>query len=106
MEVYFSDRKLAAVCASEREMKKRFGAERARRLATRLQQLDVADTLADLRLVTARVHELTGNRAGLIALDLDGPNRLLIEPIVDTQARPLTWDLVTAVAVIEIVDYH
>lgn len=107
MEVYFSDRKLSVACASEREMRKRYGSERARRLATRLQQLRIADTLADLRLVTARVHELTGDRVGMVALDLDGPYRLVLQPLADgVEGGPLRWDRVKAVVVIEIVDYH
>jgi toxin HigB-1 len=108
VEVYYADRRLADVCANERLMKREHGPKRAKRLAARLQQLRLADTLADMRLVTARIHELSGDRAGCIALDLDGPYRLVIEPVdwVTDGTGRLDWTAVTAVVVLEVVDYH
>jgi proteic killer suppression protein len=108
VDVYFADRQLAETCSTERELKRRFGAVRAKRIGVRLQQLRVADTLHDLRSLTARVHELRGDLAGLVALDLDGPYRLLVEPaMTDGQTDgPLDWSAVTAVVVTEITDYH
>lgn len=108
MDVFFADRKLAAVCASMAKMARAFGAVRARRVAVRLQQLRVAETLAEIRLVTGRCHELVGGRAGCLALDLDGPYRLLFEPVewVMDGNGALDWSGVRAVVVLGIVDYH
>ena len=39
-------------------MQRRVGAVRARRLALRLQQLRVVDTLADMATLTARIHKI------------------------------------------------
>lgn len=89
-------------------MTRTFGQVRARRIAVRLQQLRVAETLAEIRLVTSRCHELTADRSGQLALDLDGPYRLLFEPVewvVDGHGK-LDWTAVRAVVVLEIVDYH
>jgi proteic killer suppression protein len=108
VDVFYADRKLAAVCASMAKMTRAFGAVRARRVAMRLQQLRVAETLAELRLATGRCHELTEDRKGCVALDLDGPYRLVFEPVewvADVRGH-LDWSAVRAVVVLEIVDYH
>jgi toxin HigB-1 len=108
VEVFYADRKLAAMCASMAKMTRTFGTVRARRVAMRLQQLRVAETLAELRLATGRCHELTEDRKGCLALDLDGPYRLVFEPVewvADIRGN-LDWSAVRAVVVLEIVDYH
>jgi proteic killer suppression protein len=108
VDVYYLEHKLADVCASERAMTRAFGHIRAKRLGMRLQQLRVAETLHDLTFVTNRCHELIGDHAGTLALDLDGPYRLLFEPvtwITNSQGR-LDWSAVKAVVIIGIIDYH
>jgi proteic killer suppression protein len=108
VDVLYADRKLAALCASMAKMTRELGTVRARRVAMRLQQLRVAETLAELRLATGRCHELTEDRKGCLALDLDGPYRLVFEPVEwVTDARgTLDWSAVRAVIVLEIVNYH
>jgi len=57
----------------------------------------------------ARCHELKGNRAGQLAVSLDHPGRLIFEPTKPVPRREdggLDWTRVTAIEVIEIVDYH
>ena len=108
MEVLFSSRRLRDTCASEREMVRQFGAVRARRVALRLQQLRVAETLDDLRAMTGRCHLLGGDRSGSLALDLDGPYRLIFRPaewLEDASGR-LDWTGVKSVVVLEITNYH
>lgn len=108
MDLFFVDERLADVCASEREMKRMFGPLRARRLGVRLQQLRVAETLADLRLVTNRCHKLTRDLRGYLALDLDGPYRLLFRAL-DAEGRPTCpddWSNVRAVLIDRIENYH
>ena len=105
MEVRFADRRLRDLVASERDLVRRFGRDCARKIGQRLQQLRVAETLAELRLMAGRCHELTGDRAGCLALDLVQPLRLIFEPL-DPADGPLDWDAVIAVVVLEIVDYH
>jgi toxin HigB-1 len=108
VDVFFADRQLADVCASEKQLKKRFGAVRAKRIAMRLQQLRVADDLADLRAVTTRVHALHGDLAGMVALDLDGPYRLVVEPLwpPEHDSSAADWSTVTSVVVRDVTDYH
>ena len=108
MEVGYASQRLANTCASSKKLIREFGQVRAKRIMVRLQQLRVADTLADLRLVTTRVHELTGDLKGSIALDLDGPFRLLFEPVdwITNEQGGLDWSAVDSVVVTQVIDYH
>jgi plasmid maintenance system killer protein len=94
---------------SDRELQRRLGAERARKLRTRRSALRAAETLDDLRHAPGRCHELTGNYAGLLSLDLDGPYRLIFRPGEEVDPKPgggLDWTKVTTVVVIDVVDPH
>jgi len=57
-----------------------------------------------------RCHELTGNRKGTISIDLDGPYRLLFEPINDPLPTlpdgGLDWGGVTAIKILGVEDTH
>lgn len=110
MEVTFENGRLAARCNSEKAMVRACGPEQAKRLAHRLSQLAAAQCLEDLREAPGRCHELAGNRAGQLSLDLDGPNRLIFRPLDPSGATRdgggLSWPDVTEVVVIEIADTH
>ena len=111
MEISFRTPKLAKLCNSRKEMQRRLGAERADRLARRLQELRAGDSLEDMRtLPGARCHELSGNRKGQLAVDVGHPTRLVFEPAENPPpANPdggLDWAQVTDVVMLEIVDYH
>ena len=108
MEVGFDDVDLAKICGSEREMLRKLGTVRAKRLQVRLKQLKAAETLADLRSMPGRFHELQGDRAGQLSLDLDGPYRLLFRPVGDARHHRgggPDWSA-RAVVVVGIVDTH
>jgi proteic killer suppression protein len=56
------------------------------------------ETLADMRTMPGRRHELHGDRAGELSLDLDHPYRLLFRPMADPDRGPgggLDWAAVT-----------
>jgi proteic killer suppression protein len=57
-----------------------------------------------------RLHELSGNRAGQLSLDLDGPYRLIFAPDHNPVPRRtdggMDWNQITAVLVLEIEDTH
>lgn len=82
----------------------------AKRLRIRLDNLQAATCIEDLRHAPGRLHELSGNRAGQFALDLEHPRRLVFVP--QHNSFPLTsdggldWRQITAVEIIEITDYH
>lgn len=109
MKVSFDDAQLERMCASEKELRKQCGTVRAKKVQLRLKALRNAGSLADLRSLPGRCHELAGDRAGQLALDLDHPYRLLFRPTDATEPRPgggLDWTKVTSVTITAIVDYH
>ncbi|MCY3956092.1 MAG: hypothetical protein OXF47_08885 [Nitrospira sp.] len=82
----------------------------ARTIMTRLAVLREAPTLSMVpTLPPNRRHQLHGKRVGQYAVDLIHPYRLIFEP-VDTPARKaggeMNTDEVTAIMIIEVIDYH
>jgi proteic killer suppression protein len=62
-----------------------------------------------MRFLPGRCHELRGNLAGHLSLDLDRPYRLLFRPAEDRDVgtgRGMDWSVVSAVVVVAIVDTH
>lgn len=108
VEYAFADRRLQRACASEAKLRSEYGAERARKINQRLQQLRVAESLADLTTMPGRFHALGSDRAGCFSLDLDGPYRLIFEPGKGPEDGDDDLDLasVHSVVVLEVVDYH
>jgi proteic killer suppression protein len=111
VEFTFSSTKLAKLCSSHDQMVRQFGLQMARRLEMRLQQLEAAASLADLRqLPQVRAHELIGNRDEQISLDLVHPFRLILQVANDPVPRlvegGLDWGSVTSVTVLEVTDTH
>lgn len=111
MDIIFSTKKLEKECNDSRLLQKKHGTERAKRLRRRLDELRAANNLEEMRfLPQARAHELHGDRAGQISLDLDHPYRMIIEPAHDPipskEDGGLDWMKVTIVLILEIVDTH
>jgi plasmid maintenance system killer protein len=111
MDVYFRTSKLQKVCNTEKEMVRKLGANRARKLQIRLMELRAATHLEQIpRVPPARCHELTGDRHGQLSVDLDHPYRLIFIPANHPVPRKddggLDWALVTEIEVIEIADTH
>jgi proteic killer suppression protein len=109
LEVSFEDADLSEMCRNDRELRKRHGMIRAKKIQQRLKTLRAAETLADMRAMPGRCHELHGDRAGQLSLDVDHPYRLLFRPTADPAPGPgggLDWSAVGAVTIIGIVDTH
>src|SRR5712691_3636393 len=107
MDVAFSTAKMAKLCNSEKKLRGEFGPRMASLIEQRLMELRSADTLEDLRhLPGPRCHELTGDLAGHLAVDLVHPQRLLFvanhDPPPEREAGGLDWNAVTAVMVVGI----
>jgi len=88
-----------------------YGPDNGRRVCQRLVQLMAAENLETLRfLPQLRAHELTGDRAGQISVDVRHPHRLLFVPDHEgTPRKPdggLDWKRVTKVKILGIVDTH
>jgi proteic killer suppression protein len=62
------------------------------------------------KIVRGRCHELTGNRAGTLSLDLVHPYRLIFEPADEPVPRKpdggLDWKRVTRIRILEVADTH
>ncbi len=110
MDNVFSRPRLRKQCTEKTEMIRAFGTLRAKILRRRLDQLKAADHLGIMRRLPGRCHELTGDRKGLLSLDLDGPYRLLFEAAHDPKPQKpdgsLYWDGVTAVRISGVEDTH
>ncbi len=111
MEITFRNRKLAKTFNSADALQKAYGPRMVRTIMTRLAVLQAAPTLSMVPTVPPnRRHQLHGNRAGQFAVDLVHPHRLVFSPNHDpipVKADGGTdTDQVTAITVIEIVDYH
>lgn len=94
----------------DRLLKREFGSIRAEKIKQRLTQLKYAITLEDVRNMPGNFHELTNERKGQWACDLDQPYRLIYTP----QENPIPvndngqyiWSRIQGVEVIEIINYH
>lgn len=66
--------------------------------------------MADVRGTPGHLHRLGADRVGQYALDLRGPTRLILEPdndpLPELPAGGLDEARVTAVRIMEVVDYH
>jgi plasmid maintenance system killer protein len=93
-----------------RRLTRRHNTQRAKLIRRRLDDLRAADTLQVMRNLPGRCHELKGDRAGQLSLDLDGPYRLLFRPADEPPpTKPdggMDWTQVTAVVVLGVVDTH
>ena len=108
MEIDFRDDKLRDLCHKERVACKKLGDACARKLRSRLADLDAARVVTDL--VAGRPHPLKVDRAGQFALDLAGGIRLVFvpnhDPVPEKHDGSTDWSRVTAVCIEFIGDYH
>jgi len=110
MDITFADKKLQKIVNDDREMVKEFGKVRFEKIRKRLTQLQDAVTLESVRDLPGNYHELTGDRKGQWACDLDQPYRLIFEPhenpIPENEHGQYIWLKIEGVEIIEIVNYH
>lgn len=110
MEITFRTKKLAQTFNSASALRKAYGERMARVIMMRLAVLRDASNLSMVPVLPPnRRHQLHGKRAGQHAVDLIHPYRLIFEP-ADTLARKagceMNADEVTAITIIEVIDYH
>ena len=111
MEIRFRTRRLSRLFNSDRELRREYGAATARAIVTRLEVLNNAATLTQVSTAPPeRRHSLSGQRRGQYAVDLVHPYRLIFEPEHSPLPRQadggIDTDQVTAITIIEVVDYH
>lgn len=110
VEVYFRSRKLEKTLSDQRATDRQFG-QVGPVIRRRLAILIAADCLADVPAVPPeRRHQLANDRDEQFAIDLKHPHRLIFEvandPIPRNEDGGIDLDNVTAITVVEIIDYH
>ncbi len=111
MIISYKNRKLEKDLSDEKTLIRRYGPKQAERLKQRLFELLAAENLETLRtLPQVRAHELSGNRAGQISLDIRHPYRLLITPDYENPPRKedggFDWKKITKIQILGVVDTH
>lgn len=111
MDIIFKTKKFAKEANDYKLLQLRYGPQRAKLIRRRLDELRAATALDEIRsLPQARCHELTGDRAGQLSVDLDHPYRLLFRPCNDpVPQKPdggLDWTKVTQIEILSVEDTH
>lgn len=110
MDIVFLDERDAAKFNSLKELSRSYGAENAKRILKRLDELRAADNLEVMRTLPGRCHELKHDRAGQLAIYAKHPFRLIFKPANEPTPRKddggLDWSQVTSICILEVEDYH
>ena len=110
MDILFENEKAAALYNDHKKLVKAHNLQRAKLIRRRLDDLHAAKSLEVMRALPGRTHELKGDRALQISIDLDGPYRLIVvpahDPIPVKDDGGLDWTKVTAITIKEVVDTH
>ena len=99
MDILFENSRIKKICNNARG-----------RLKTRLDDISAAANMAIMKKLPGRLHPLKGVRKGEWAIDLEHPQRLILEPVA--APLPLSEDgwldleKISAIRILEIVDYH
>jgi plasmid maintenance system killer protein len=113
VKISFDTKKQEKVFREGRSLQAIHGDRRARLIMRRMEVLRAADCLKDFWPPNSgpeRCHELVGDRAGQLSMDLDHPYRLIFTPDHDPHpTRPeggLDWQQVTAIIIFGVEDTH
>jgi len=78
--------------------------KRANKVIQRINELIAASSLFDILMIpNARLHPLKQNRKGQLAINIDHPYRMILEP---ANGDIQNYKTITKVIIIEFVDYH
>ena len=104
MEIEFKNNKMKRTCEDYKRLILKYGNQQAEQIIKRISELDAAENLYDIsKLPQARLHPLTGNYDGYLAVDLKHPYRLILSPVNGDLSD---LESITAIKIIEIKDYH
>lgn len=111
MDITFKSNRIQKICCDGRRARRKHGAVMAHRLRQRLDDMDAAPTLEDLRPpFPGRCHELKADLAGQLSVDLEHPYRLIFRPATDPlpqlHSGGLDWSRIDAVEILRIDDTH
>ncbi|MBI1903069.1 MAG: killer suppression protein [Planctomycetia bacterium] len=110
MDVSFANSKLQKLCNSEKKLRGEYGPRMGALIQQRLADLAAAATLATMRQLPGRCHELKGDLKGHFAVDLVHPDRLVFRPFHHPLPMladgGLDWSRITSIEIVGIGDYH
>ncbi len=111
MDIAFQSRNLAKTFNSERDLTKAYGDRLAKLIMRRMAILRSALTLAMVPTSRPeRRHQLSGRRRGQFAVDLVQPYRLVFnpdnDPVPHREDGGIDTERVTAIKILEVIDYH
>ena len=108
MKIQFVDNKIRSLCEKQEVANKKLGEVCARKLRTRLSDIEAVNCVTDL--VAGNPHPLKGDRMGQFAVDLNGGYRLVFMPDHDPYPIYLDggidWSQVINVCIVYIGNYH
>lgn len=98
MDIKYKNKNLRKICTNANVARKEYGANMAKKIHQRIDELTAADCIDILiQCHIGRCHSLQGNRKGQYATDLVHPYRLIFT-LID--------DKIQVIEVQEIIDYH
>ncbi len=110
MDIQFESSKAAEQYNNLKRLVRLHNLQRAKLIRRRLDDLRAAPDLEAMHNLPGRCHELKGDRALQLSVDLDGPYRLIFYPAHNpVPLKPdggLDWKKVTAVVIKEVGDTH
>ena len=110
MNITFSNKKLLKMANDRNYAIRKLGNQRAKLFGDRLDDIDAATSLEDVRYLPGNYHELKGDRKGQWACDLDHPYKLIIQPHEDPipldENGKYIWIEIKGVEILEITNYH
>jgi plasmid maintenance system killer protein len=113
LEISFTPKKLGKSFQEGRTLQALHGERRAKLIQRRMQALRAANNLGVFWPPYSgpeRCHELTGDRAGQLSMDLDHPYRLIFTPDHDPHPKRaeggLDWYQVTTIKILGVEDTH
>lgn len=111
MEISFITQRLKKLFGSEESLRRKYGTLNAGKIMLRMAFLKNAETLSKVPTRPPnRRHQLSGDRDEQFAVDLAHPYRLVFEPnhcpLPRREDGGIDLDRVTAITVIEVIDYH
>lgn len=108
MDIRFKNKKLKELCEQQRIAQRDLGADSARKLMTRLSELEAATHVKEL--TAGNPHPLDRDRKGQYAVNLSGGDRLVFAPANDpcptNDDQSINWSQVTIIRIEYIGDYH
>ena len=109
MQVGFPDARSQNLFNSSRELVRVFGAENARVIRRRLDDLRAVPSLEDARRLPGHLEELKADRKGQFSMRLLGGRRLIFKPAAVPPMKSdggLDWAQIREITILNVEDYY